>query len=357
MATHAVILCGGRGERFWPASRRKMPKQFIRLFGTKSLTRQTSERISGICPRSRQLFITPNELASLVAADLRLPRRNLLLEPCGRNTAPAIALAAIHLSKRDPDGVMVVLPADHLITRRREFHLAVRLAIELARRGLLATFGIPPSRPDTGYGYIRYGRRLAGSGRLTAHEVAGFQEKPDNATARRYLREKTYLWNSGMFVWRVDAIMTAFRLFLPEFHSELVHYGSTIGTSREPAALQRLYRKAPSISIDYAVMERAENIAVVKANFDWDDVGSWLALTRHLPADRDGNVRRGTTAVKDTSSCVIDSGSGLVACLGVRDLVIVRSGEAVLVAHKDALGGIKDLLAQISRQRGGESFL
>lgn len=357
MSTHAVILCGGRGERFWPASRRRMPKQFIRLFGPKSLTRQTSERIANLCPRSHQLFVTPREFVPLITAELKLPRRNLLLEPYGRNTAPAIALAAVHLSRSDPDGIMVVLPADHLITRRREFLAATRLAVKMAQRGLLVTFGIRPTRPDTGYGYVQYGRRLCGSDTLAAHEVVAFREKPDAVTARRYLREKVYLWNSGMFVWRVEDILAAFKQCLPEFHDELLRYARTIGTSRETQALERLYRGAPSISVDYAVMEKAENVAVVRADFDWDDVGSWLALTRHLPEDQDGNVRRGLSVVKDTHCCVIDSGAGLVACLGVRDLVIVRSGDAVLVAHKDSLADIRELLKQVVRSNRAAEYL
>ncbi|MEO0078385.1 MAG: sugar phosphate nucleotidyltransferase [candidate division WOR-3 bacterium] len=357
ISVYAVILCGGRGERFWPASRRKMPKQFIRLFGPKSLTQQTSERISGLCPLSRQLFVTPSEFVPLLTTEMKLPKANLLVEPSGRNTAPAVALAAAHLSRNDPDAVMVVLPADHLITQRREFIAAVRLAVEVASHGFLVTFGIRPTRPDTGYGYIHCGRRLFGSGRTTAHKVNAFREKPDVATALRYTREKVYLWNSGMFVWRAEQILEALQQCLPDFHAELVRYRRTIGTPREVTARLRLYRKAPPTSIDYAVMEKAKNVAVVRAGFEWDDVGSWLALTRHLPKDERGNVRRGTSVVKDTTGCVIDSDSGLIACLGVHDLVVVRSGMAVLVAHKDSLVDIKTLLTLIAEQKGASDYL
>ncbi len=356
MSLYAVILCGGRGERFWPKSRRCLPKQFLKLFGQQSLTEQTSQRVMPLCPVDRQLFVAPAEFSRLITG-MGIVRRNLILEPIGRNTAPAIGLAAAYLLRRDPASTMLVLPADHLIRDQRRFLAAVRLAVRLAQQGLLLTFGIRPSRPETGYGYVHIGRRLAGRGMQTAHTVLGFREKPDLETARRYVAAKDYLWNSGMFVWRADTILEAFRRFLPEFHKRLQEFAGKIGRRSEKAELARLYQDAPSVSIDYAVMEKAENVAVVKAGFDWDDVGAWPALDRHMSHDHDGNIADGHVVFRDSQHCIVLADSGLVAVLGCSDLVVVRDRDVVLVTRKDATGAIKDLLADIRRRYGDDRYL
>ncbi len=357
MKLYAVIMCGGRGERFWPRSRRNRPKQFIELLGNESLTRLTSERMKNLCPVSRQLFVAPAEFEATLKRQLGLKARSLLFEPVGRNTAPAIGLAAAHLARTDPDATMVVLPADHLIKRQQAFETSVRLAAKLAQDGLLVTFGVPPTRPDTGYGYVRVGEKLAGRGKLTAHRVLGFKEKPDPATAKRYVAQGNYLWNSGMFVWRVDAILEAFGRYMPAFRRSLQKLTDSVGTRREKTVLAETYRKVRPVSIDYAVMEKADNIAAVRATFDWDDVGSWLALARHVRADRQGNVTHGLTFTRDARDCIIDSDRGVIAVLGVRDLVVVRSGDAVLVTHKDKVAGIRELLKEMSCHREAEEYL
>jgi len=352
----AVILCGGRGERFWPKSRRALPKQFISLFSPGSLTLETSRRVLPLCPPARQLFVAPAEFEDVLREQLGRTAR-LAFEPMGRNTASAIGLAAEYLKKHDPDATMLVLPADHLIEDRRAFLEAVRMGARLAQDGLLVTFGIRPERPDTGYGYVQLGSRIAGKGRLTAHRVQAFKEKPSPARARAYLAAGNYVWNSGMFIWRVDAILAAFRKFVPDLHAELETFGKAVGTRREKQALARLYREAPSISIDYAVMEKADNVACVRGTFDWDDVGSWLALARHARPDPAGNVAHGLFAAKNSSNCIVDSDAGIVAALGVESLVIVRSGDAVLVADTKHLGQLKQLLGDIAALPKGRRFL
>jgi len=354
---YSVILCGGRGERFWPGSRRSLPKQFVTLFGKRSLLQATSDRVRSLCPPDRQLFVAGAEFGPVLKKQLPVASRNLVFEPFGRNTAPAIGLAAIRLAQRDKNAVMAVLPADHLVEDRKAFLACLRFAARLAEKGLLVTFGIPPTRPDTGYGYVQSGARVASSGRLAGFEVKGFREKPDAATARKYLKSGDYYWNSGMFVWRVDAILAAFRAHMPAFYADLERYGAAIGTRREGRELARLYDRAESISIDYAVMEKARNIAVVRATFDWDDVGSWLALDRHMPKDRQGNVVGQRGLASDSGSCIVQTDAGIVAVLGCSNLVVVRSGDAVLVAHKDKLGGIKGLLAEIGRNKDMGRFL
>jgi mannose-1-phosphate guanylyltransferase len=356
MNLYAVILCGGRGERFWPKSRRALPKQFTALFSRGSLTQETSARIGPLCPPERQLFVAPAEFGAVLRKQLGRVAR-FAFEPTGRNTAPAIGLAAAYLNRQDPDATMVVLPADHLIEDRPGFLNAVRMGAQLAQQGLLITFGIRPDRPDIGYGYIQLGKKIAGRARLTAHRVQAFREKPSPARARAYLAAGNYVWNSGMFIWRVDAILAAFRKFMPEFAAKLEEFGAAIGTRREKQALAHLYRGAPSISIDYAVMEKADNVACVRGGFDWDDVGSWLALARHIKPDSAGNVVNGLLVSRGSSNCVVDSDSGIVAALGVKDLIIVRAGDAVLVATRKHLGQMKQLLAEIAGHPVGEKHL
>lgn len=353
---YAVVLCGGRGERFWPRSRRSLPKQFLSLFGRSSLLEETSRRILPICPLKRQLFIAPAEFRPILRRQLGSSAR-LVFEPVGRNTAPAIGLAAAYLKQEAPDATMIVLPADHLITDRTGFTRAVRIGAALAARGLLVTFGISPDRPDTGYGYIELGQTVADRQGVTAHQVLEFKEKPGRSRAQAYVAAGNYVWNSGMFMWRVDAIMAAFKQFLPDFSAELERFSKAVGTRQETAAKNRLYRDAASISIDYAVMEKADNVICVRGRFDWDDVGSWPALFRHMTKDDGGNVVNGLFVQKESSRCVVDADSGLVAALGVSDLVIVRAGNAVLVAHQRHLGRLKELLAALAARPGADRFL
>jgi mannose-1-phosphate guanylyltransferase len=356
MNLYAVILCGGRGERFWPKSRRSLPKQFIALFGRQSLTQETSARVLPLCPLKRQLFVAPAEFEPVLREQIGASA-HLVFEPVGRNTAPAIGLAAEYLKHEDPDATMLVLPADHLIEDRPEFLKVVEMGRQLAQKGLLVTFGIRPERPDTGYGYIQLGSRIAGKGRLTAHRVDAFKEKPSPVRARAYVAAGNYVWNSGMFIWRVDTILAAFRRYMPEFHAELEEFSKTIGTRREKPALARMYRGASPISIDYAVMEKADNVACVRGTFDWDDVGSWLALARHAKPDPAGNVAHGLLVARDSTNCVVDSDAGIVAALGVKNLVIVRAGDAVLVADRKHVGRMKQLLAEIAGHAVGTRHL
>lgn len=354
---YAVILCGGKGERFWPKSRTNLPKQFVPIFGKHSLTKATSERIKKLCPLNRQLFVAPARFAPLLKRDIKVKSQNLILEPTGRNTAPAIGLAAALLFQRDPDAVMVVLPADHIIAPEPLFLKAVKLAVAVAEKGMLVTFGIVPTRPDTGYGYIHFGDRVMGKPRLSAYRVLEFKEKPDLATAKRYLKSGRYLWNSGMFVWRVDAILAAFQRLMPEFYNQLMAFLRVVGTGKQVGMIRKIYNQVQSISIDYAIMEKADNVAVVRGDFQWDDVGSWLALERRFPKDKDGNVCAGLWFGRQTKNCIIYSDEGVIATLGLNNLVIARSGEALLIAHKSAVGQLKELLGEMAQDPKGRRFL
>ncbi len=357
MNCYAVIICGGKGERFWPKSRFNLPKQFVTLFGNRSLLRATSERIKKLCPLDRQFFVAPERFAPLIKKEVGIKSRNLLLEPVGKNTAPAIGLAAAFLSRYDPAGIMIVLPADHLISPREKFLNALRRAVKVAGKGYLVTFGITPGRPDTGYGYIHFGPPITRERGVGAYRVLAFKEKPDIKTAERYFKSGEYLWNSGMFVWRIDRILDAFREFLPDFYRQLMVLRENSAGWRQKAIISRIYRNARSISIDYAIMEKADNVAVIKADFDWDDVGSWLALQRHFPQDEKGNVVSGLWFQRESENCVVYDDTGVVVTLGIKDLVIVRSGDAVLVAHREALDGLKHILGEMAKDRRGKRFL
>jgi mannose-1-phosphate guanylyltransferase len=351
MKTYAVILAGGRGERFWPMSRCNFPKQFLNLFGPESLVQMTSRRVAGVCPLPDQRFVIDPVLGKVLAKQLTLEKRSFVYEPFGRNTAPAIALAAAYVEREDADSVMAVLPADHLIEDVAGFQSSLRFAARVAEMGFLVTFGIKPERPDTGYGYIEVGDKLVSLERQKAFRVRRFREKPDAKTARRFMRQGNFWWNSGMFVWQTRAFLDAVEKCMPEFYRDLMRFQRAIGTRRETAELERMYRRAKSESVDYAIMEKSPNVAVIPAGFDWDDVGSWLALERHFPKDSQGDVAVGESIRFDSRDCMTMSEGGLVALVGCKDLIVVRTPDAVLVCHKDKAGEIKKLLAHM-RENG-----
>lgn len=342
-----VVLAGGRGERLWPASRRSRPKQFLRLLGAQPLINLTYRRACRLAQLSHQLYIVPEDLSGQLKEALpELREENLLLEPEGKNTALAVGLAAWHISLDRPEEEILVLPSDHLITQEREFKRCVEFGSSLARDGWLVVFGAPPTRPEPGYGYIRIGGEVAQGAGLQAYRVARFKEKPSYSTARRYL-SGSHLWNTGIFLWRADAILAAMERHMPGLFDGLKRYGSSIGTDGEREARQALYRTAPATSIDYGILEHAKNLAVVRANFGWDDLGSWLALERHLPRDLDRNVSFGNTWLMDVKDSIIWSDSGLVAGLGVEGLVVVKVEDVVLIAEKGRVQELKRLLERL----------
>jgi len=358
MKAFAVILAGGKGERFWPASRRNFPKQFLKLFGQESLIQMTSRRIAPVCPLKHQRFVVDRKLSQVLKRQLKLGERNFIFEPYGRNTAPAIALAAACLAhEEEKDSLMVVLPADHLIKDEEAFQRAVRFAGKVAGQGYLVTFGIPPVRADTNYGYVEAGAVRHEERKLQAFAVRRFREKPGLKQAKQFLRKEGFWWNSGMFVWQTATFLQAVAEFMPGFYQDLVKFQARIGTTGEAQALDNLYHRAEPISVDYAIMEKSPKVAVVKADFDWDDVGSWLALERHFPADANQNVSIGKGIGLDARGCMTLSDAGLVALVGCEDLVVVRAGDAVLVCRKGKAGDVKKLLAQMAEHPEYHEYL
>lgn len=337
MSLHAVIMAGGSGTRFWPLSRRARPKQLLDLVGGASLIRQTVDRITPLVPPARIVVVTVAEHADALHAEVpEVPRANLLIEPVGRGTAAAIGLAAVVLRARDPHATLAVLPSDHFIRDPARFRAILEAAAEAAGAGdYLITLGMKPTMPETGYGYIRVGERLRTAKDWPVHRVDRFIEKPDRARAEAYVADGRYLWNGGMFVWRTDAVVDAIRLHLGEVFEGLAEIGLAIGGGDFRAAVDRVYGRLPNVSIDTGVLEKAGNVLVVPAEVGWHDVGSWSALDDLLPRRENGNVGIGEHVAVDSRRCVVYSPKKLVATVGVDDLVIVETDDALLVCRKD----------------------
>ena len=354
---HAVIMAGGSGTRFWPESRKKLPKQFLQFSGEQTLIQEAARRCVPVIPSANTWVVTNAIHAEETARQIpEIPASQILLEPCGRNTAPCIGLAAIRLVASDPDAVMLVAPADHLIQPAEVFQQAVTQAARIVEQdpATLVLFGIEPTYPATGFGYIRRGTPLLNS-EWPAFRVQGFQEKPDELTAARYCDAGDYYWNCGIFVWKAQTILDALAEQTPEIHERLVRLQKSCGAPGWAAALEAEFPSMPSISIDYAVLEKAASVCVLEAPFEWDDVGSWHALARLKPADSSGNTLDGRVCQVDSSGCIIRSTSDhLVTTIGVKDLIVVHTPTATLVADKRDEGAIRKLIAELERQNLSE---
>jgi mannose-1-phosphate guanylyltransferase/mannose-6-phosphate isomerase len=347
-----VILSGGSGTRLWPVSRRAHPKPFMKLVDGESLAEKTFRRALGVAGKSPVLTVTSRDYYFYTRdlykeIDGQEHEHPFLLEPVGRNTAPAIALAALYVQQTlGPDALILILPADHLIRDEGQFQAAVGEARELAGQGYLVTFGIHPTHAETGYGYIKKGKQIGNSG---GHEVAAFVEKPDENTARGYLESGEYGWNSGMFCFSAGAYLEALSLFAPEIAECTRACWDGMDATRQPMEIPLdLFGQCPSNSIDYAVMEQASNCAVVGGDFGWSDIGSWKAMSELYESDEAGNRIQGKAVLVETHDCFIKGEDRLVAAVGVSDLVIVDTGDAVLVAHRDRAQDVKEVVRQLS---------
>lgn len=344
MKRTALIMAGGRGERFWPRSRKNSPKQFLSLTNDgKTMIQMTVERILPIV-RMEDIYVSTNSgYRDLVKQQLpELPEENILCEPVGRNTAPCIGLGAIHIERKYGDAVMIVLPSDHLINYNSIFLGTLEDACYVAEQGEnLVTLGITPDSPETGYGYIKFQpEEMLGR----AFRVERFVEKPDLETAKAYLETEQYLWNSGMFIWKLSTILKNLEQYIPQVYAGLRRIGQAIGSEEEQTVLEREFLSFPSISIDYGVMEKAQNIFILSGAFGWDDVGSWLAVERINKINEFGNVLNGSIVSVDTRNCIIQGGSKLIAAVGLRDMVIVDAEDAILICEKGHAGDIKKVL-------------
>lgn len=344
MEITALIMAGGRGERFWPKSRKNLPKQFLSLTDDgKTMIQLTVERILPLVPLENVYIATNGDYKKLVLEQLPgLPEQNILCEPAGRNTAPCIGLGAVHIAERFGDALMVVLPSDHLIKLDAVFRDTLQNACDTALQGEnLVTIGITPTYPETGYGYIKFAPKR---GEQAAYPVERFVEKPNAELAKQYLDSGEYLWNSGMFVWKVSSVLENMKRFMPDTYEGLRKIQKAIGTPEEEKVLIREFLNFESQSIDYGVMEKAENIFTLPGTFGWDDVGSWLAVGRIKKNDAAGNVIDGNVITINTQDCIIQGGNKLIAVVGLKDMVIVDTDDATLVCAKEQAGNIKKIL-------------
>lgn len=355
---YAVIMAGGRGTRFWPLSRESKPKQLLNLTGEKTLIQDTVERIAPLVPLENVRIVTGAAHAEEIIAQFpALPRKNVIVEPRGRNTAPCIGLAALSIKKVDPEAVMVVLPADHVISRTPAFIDALSTAISTARKGnYLVTVGIKPEAPETGYGYIEGGNPLSPDTGSPVLRVASFREKPDLPTARSFLEKGTFYWNSGMFVWKVSSIMKALQETLPGLYRELSMLEGTLGTPYENETIKAVYDRIEAISIDYGVMEKASNVLLVPGDFGWNDLGSWDALWDISEKDVNNNVVRGPVIMVDSCDSLVFAKDKLVTLVGVDNLIVVETDDALLILKRGHSQDVKNAV-EILEEKNMKGYL
>ncbi len=357
---YAVILAGGKGERFWPLSRTQHPKQLLHLMSQKTMLQETIDRVRDFIPVEKTLVVTGENIKKVILQQVNyLKESNLLVEPAMRSTCAAIGLAAVHLQKIDPQATMVVLSSDHLIRPKEKLLTILQVGTKLAGEGeYLITIGITPSRAETAYGYIEFAEPYDTFEDIPVYKIKEFKEKPSRIKAQEYYYDRQHLWNSGMFIWTVSTILESIKKYMPQMYQALEVYSHQVGTINEEKAKAELYQNLENISIDCAVLERAENALVIKADLIWDDIGSWLALDRIKDKDRDHNVMVGKVkAINTYETTIVNDSDGIIATLGVSDLVIVWTDDIVFVAHKTKVQEVKNLLAELTQDKEMEKYL
>jgi len=358
----AVLLAGGRGTRFWPRSRMRTPKQLLNIAGGQSMLRETAERLVTVFGRQNLWAVTNAEQSAGVRRELRgVPAAHILAEPVGRNTAAAIGLAAIRLAHKHVDTLMAVVPADSHVTDAAGYRVLVRAALEQARgEGALVVLGIPPTRPETGFGYIERGAVCARPRGIRAYAVKRFTEKPDLVRARRYVASGKYLWNAGMFFWRVSTFLDNLKRYLPATHAALLELGKTIGTRKYASALKRIYPRLNNISVDFAVMEPATRasgpcrVSVIPAQVGWSDLGSWASVYELLATKSDANVSAGPFVALDAKGNYFWSPKKFVAAIGVRNLVLVETDDAILLCSRERSQDVGKIVKWLENKKRAE---
>ena len=346
---YSVIMAGGVGSRFWPMSRRARPKHLLPLLNGKPLIEATIDRVAPISSHERVIIVT-NEYQQRRITDVLydLEPDNFLIEPFGRNTAPCIGLAAVKINSIDPKAVMMVLPADHIIEDVEEFQRCLRQAVDIASGGdSLLTIGIPPTRPETGYGYIQ---REEVQDEPGVYQVKTFAEKPNLETAKRFIKCGDFYWNSGIFIWRTDLILKQFEEYLPEHFHQLKKLEKHFGGDGERKNLRRIYKRLPGISIDYGIMEHARSVKVIEGRFGWGDIGSWEEAYRRSSKDKHQNAAVGDHMFLDSKRCYVNASRKFVAVVGMEDTIIVESGNALLVCKRDNAQDVKRVVEKLERK-------
>jgi mannose-1-phosphate guanylyltransferase len=349
-----LIMAGGAGTRFWPKSRERHPKQLLPIIGEGTMLQNTVRRLQPLIA-AENIFVISNSVQypGIIEQLPMLPVENVIVEPRPKNTAACIGLGAVMLQKREPDEVMIVLPADHLIDDDEVFRETLLNAGKIAaEKDVLITIGIQPSYPATGYGYIQFSDERISAGQATAYRVKTFAEKPNLETAKRFLDSGDFLWNSGIFVWRIPVIMGQIEEHMPHLYDGLREIAPALGEPEQSQIIDRVYQQIKSISIDYGVMEKAQNVVVLRGQFRWNDLGSWDEVYKLLPKDQDYNATGGHPHVLlDSSGCLIDVPGKTVAAVGVRDLIIVETEDALLLCPRSRAQDVKELVELIKRRK------
>ena len=357
---HAVIMAGGSGTRFWPASRQVKPKQLLKMGGSRSMLQTTFDRLNGLVSSEHVLVLTNQQLTDSVVSQLPdLPLEHVIGEPYKRDTAPCIGLAASLIQAADQDGIMIVMPSDHVIEPKPEFHRAIRAGVQLIEQDptRIVTFGIRPTYPAESFGYIQRGTGIETTPGISAFGVANFREKPDRATAEEYLNAGSFYWNSGIFLWKVSTILDALKQFEPEMFQHIEAISAAIGTRNFQSIFAAEFEKIQGKSIDFAVMERHSNVCVIEAPFSWDDVGSWQAIARLIAPDSDGNAADGPYLPIDSSNMIIRSEADhLVVTIGMKDTIVVHTPDATLVAPKEEEERVREVVKQLA-ELGHQQYL
>lgn len=353
-----VVMAGGTGERFWPLSREQKPKQLLSLTGSEILLKSAVNRLRSFIEPKQILIITSKALAETIKQHLpELPPENIISEPMRRNTAPCLALAASRIEDRHDDPVMVVVPADHLVIDTGRFREVLRAAVLAAlEHDAAVTVGIPPTRPETGYGYMQRSELIDTAGREPVYKVLRFIEKPDPASAAIYAAKPDYFWNSGMFIWRLSVFKSLLQKHMPHLHSLLPQMRRALFSQDGEKLLSECYYGLDNISVDHGIMEKADNAFMLAGDFGWDDLGSWPALERIMGKDDTGNCVTGDFLPIDAGNCIIYGGKRLIAALGVEDLVVVDTDDVLLLCHKERAQDIRLLVSRL-RERDAGKFL
>ena len=360
---YATIMAGGAGTRFWPASRKSNPKQLLKLTGDRSMLQSTVDRLAGFCSNDHIMIVTNQSLVDPIAVQMPgIPRECIIGEPAKRDTGPCISLAATLLASRDPEATMVVMPADHVIYPTDLFQKSLRGAVELVEEDpqRIVTFGIQPTYPAEVFGYIQRDDASLDCAGFSAYRVDCFREKPDAATAQEFLDSGTFYWNSGIFVWKAKTILEAIRRFEPAMFHRVTKISESIGLPEFNEILQREFTAMDCKSIDFAVMEHYENVLVVEAPFEWDDLGNWSALPRLRGRDEHGNTSSGRAMMLDTQNCIIQAGGSesehLIVTVGIKNCIIVHTADATLIAKRNDEAAVKQVVQQLE-ERQWEQYL
>ena len=340
MEVVAVIMAGGVGSRFWPRSRQEEPKQLLKLFTDRSMIQNTVERLNSLV-KNENIYVVTNKLQKKGIVDQLkdVPEENILVEPFGKNTAACIGLASVVIEHKHKDAIMIILPADHLINDKEEFRNTIRKAVNYSvERDALVTIGIHPTRPDTGYGYIQIDENEDND---QLHKVIRFAEKPNLETAERFLESGDFFWNSGMFIWKTSVILSEIKEYMPDLGDGLDELRESIEDDNFESTLTNVYGQMKSVSIDYGIMEKSQNVFLIKGKFDWSDVGSWDAVYHLLEKDTNENVEKGAVYLENSERTYVHSDKKFTAVIGAKDLIVINTDDATLVCHRDHAQDVK----------------